>query len=67
MTTHALAGPAAAGPPADGTVYLAQIPMTVRLQLLAAQLSEAKGTDPDRAITGGWAEARLWSAGAPAD
>ncbi len=64
MTTHALAGPAAAGPPADGTVYLAQIPMTVRL---AAQLSEAKGTDPDRAITGGWAEARLWSAGAPAD
>jgi glutamine---fructose-6-phosphate transaminase (isomerizing) len=47
-------------------VFLAQIPVTVRLQLLAAQLTEAKGTDPDRAITGAWAEPQLWNAGAPA-
>jgi glucosamine--fructose-6-phosphate aminotransferase (isomerizing) len=45
--------------------FLAQISATVRLQLLAAQLAEANGTDPDHAITGAWAEPGLWSAGAP--
>ena len=63
MTTHEFAGAAAGAAAAD--VFLAQIPATVRLQLLAAQLTEAKGTDPDHAITGAWAEPELWSAGAP--
>lgn len=63
LTTHEFAGGAAGTTAAD--VFLAQIPATVRLQLLAAQLTEARGTDPDHAITGAWARAELWSAGAP--
>lgn len=63
ITTHEFAGGAAGATAAD--VFLAQIPVTVRLQLLAAQLTEAKGTDPDHAITGAWAEPELWSVGAP--
>ena len=64
LTTHQLAGGAFADTAAS--IFLAQIPATVRLQLLAAQLTEAKGTDPDHAITGAWAEPHLWAAGAPA-
>ena len=64
MTTHEFAGGAGGTTVAD--VFLAQIPATVRLQLLAAQLTEAKGTDPDHAIIGAWAEPKLWTAGAPA-
>ena len=45
--------------------YMAQIPATVLLQLLASQLTDAKGTDPDTAITGAWARTELWSAGGP--
>ena len=63
LTTHQLAADVRGGTVAD--VFLAQIPVTVRLQLLAAQLTEARGTDPDRAITGAWASPELWSAGAP--
>jgi glucosamine--fructose-6-phosphate aminotransferase (isomerizing) len=66
MTTHELPGLAAGGSSEAAGVFLAQIPVTVRLQLLAAQLAEATGTDPDHAITGAWAEPALWSAGAPA-
>ena len=44
---------------------LAQIPLTVRLQKLASELADARGTDPDRVIRGSWAEDRLWQAGAP--
>jgi glucosamine--fructose-6-phosphate aminotransferase (isomerizing) len=69
ITTHLFAVPAAGTPDPAGTpvaaVFLAQIQMTVRLQLLAAQLAEAQGADPDHAITGAWAELGLWSAGAP--
>jgi len=64
LTTHQLAGGAFTD--AAASVFLAQIPATVRLQMLAAQLTEAKGTDPDHAITGAWAEPQLWNAGAPA-
>ncbi len=46
---------------------LAQIPLTVRLQRLAADLARARGLDPDIVITGAWADAALWSAGAPDD
>ena len=63
MTTHEFAGEAASVTAAE--LFLAQIPATVRLQLLAAQLTEARGTDPDHAIVGAWAEPELWSAGAP--
>ena len=44
---------------------LAQIPLTVRLQKLASDLADARGTDPDKVIRGGWAGDRLWQAGAP--
>jgi glucosamine--fructose-6-phosphate aminotransferase (isomerizing) len=46
--------------------FMAQFAATVRLQLLAAHLTELRGTDPDEAITGAWARDELWSAGAPA-
>jgi glutamine---fructose-6-phosphate transaminase (isomerizing) len=46
--------------------FVAQLAATVRLQLLAAHLTELSGTDPDRAITGAWARDELWAAGAPA-
>ncbi len=44
---------------------MAQIPLTVRLQLLALRRAEAGGHDPDAVITGAWAADALWSAGAP--
>ena len=45
---------------------LAQIPLTVRLQLLTAHFADLLGTNPDVAIAGSWADDRLWKAGAPA-
>ena len=44
---------------------LAQIPMTVRLQLLAARFAGLRGQDPDTAIVGAWAAPELWKIGAP--
>jgi glutamine---fructose-6-phosphate transaminase (isomerizing) len=44
---------------------LAQIPLTVRLQRLASDFADARGTDPDKVIVGGWAGDRLWQAGGP--
>lgn len=44
---------------------LAQLPMTVRLQLLAAQFARSRAQNPDVAITGAWAAADLWMLGAP--
>jgi glutamine---fructose-6-phosphate transaminase (isomerizing) len=44
---------------------LAQIPLTVRLQLLALRRAEAGGHDPDTVITGSWAAEGVWSAGSP--
>jgi glucosamine--fructose-6-phosphate aminotransferase (isomerizing) len=46
---------------------LAQIPLTVRLQLLALRIATERGQDPDVVITGPWADERLWAIGAPAD
>lgn len=43
--------------------YLRQLPATVRLQLLASRFSEARGTNPDVAITGAWARTELWETG----
>ncbi|MFB3739221.1 MAG: SIS domain-containing protein [Candidatus Velamenicoccus archaeovorus] len=51
--------------PADLPPILAQIPLTVRLQLLALRLAAERGEDPDMVITGAWADDRLWALGAP--
>ena len=44
---------------------LAQIPMTVRLQLLAERLARLRRQNPDVAIVGAWDEPALWRRGAP--
>lgn len=44
---------------------MVQIPLTVRLQLLALRRAEAGGHDPDLVITGRWDDERLWATGAP--
>lgn len=44
---------------------LAQIPLTVRLQLLAERFAVLRHQDPDVAIVGAWAESALWEAGSP--
>lgn len=51
--------------PADLPVLLAQIPLTVRLQLLALRYATERGFDPDLAIDGPWADETLWTIGAP--
>jgi glucosamine--fructose-6-phosphate aminotransferase (isomerizing) len=51
------------GPPPDE--LMSQIPLTVRLQLLALRRAEQGGHDPDTVITGAWAADALWSAGRP--
>jgi glucosamine--fructose-6-phosphate aminotransferase (isomerizing) len=45
---------------------LAQIPMTVRLQLLAETFAGLRHQDPDVAIVGAWDAPALWSMGSPA-
>ena len=44
---------------------LAQIPMTVRLQLLALRFALERGQNPDVVITGAWAADDLWAIGSP--
>lgn len=44
---------------------LSQIPLTVRLQMLALRFARERNQNADVAITGAWAEDRLWSLGAP--
>lgn len=50
---------------ADLPPLLAQIPLTVRLQLLALRISIERGQDPDTVIVGPWADPDLWSLGSP--
>jgi glucosamine--fructose-6-phosphate aminotransferase (isomerizing) len=52
--------------PAPLPPLLAQIPMTVRLQLLAARFAAEREQNPDVVITGKWGDPGLWSIGAPA-
>jgi glucosamine--fructose-6-phosphate aminotransferase (isomerizing) len=52
-------------PPADLPPLLAQLPLTVRLQVLASRWADRQGIDPDRVILGAWAEQSLWTLGAP--
>ncbi len=44
---------------------LAQIPLTIRLQLLAARFAAAREQNPDTVIVGAWDDPALWSIGAP--
>jgi glucosamine--fructose-6-phosphate aminotransferase (isomerizing) len=44
---------------------LAQLPIIVRLQLLALTFSGARFTDPDKAIAGHWADEAMWAIGRP--
>ena len=54
--------------PAEGGLppLLAQIPMTVRLQLLAETFARLRHQNPDAAIVGAWDEPALWHMGSPA-
>jgi len=56
-------GVTALAEPADLPPLLAQIPLTVRLQMLALRFAEARGQNPDRVITGAWGDAGLWVIG----
>jgi glucosamine--fructose-6-phosphate aminotransferase (isomerizing) len=64
-----LAAPAGTGPGSQLVPGLppliAQIPMTVRLQLLAERFARLRGQDPDTAIVGAWAGPALWRLGLP--
>jgi glucosamine--fructose-6-phosphate aminotransferase (isomerizing) len=51
--------------PAPLPVLLAQIPLTVRLQLLALRFAVSRGQNPDKVIVGAWDDPALWSIGAP--
>jgi len=53
------------GEPAPLPMLLAQIPLTVRLQLLALRFALERGQDSDTVITGNWAEPGLWRIGRP--
>jgi glucosamine--fructose-6-phosphate aminotransferase (isomerizing) len=46
-------------------LLLAQIPLTVRLQVLALRLALEHGQDPDTVIVDNWADERLWRIGRP--
>jgi glutamine---fructose-6-phosphate transaminase (isomerizing) len=45
---------------------LAQLPILVRLQLLALVFSRTLRTDPDKAIVGSWDDKAMWAIGRPA-
>ena len=51
--------------PAPLPPLLAQIPLTVRLQVLALRFALERGQDPDTVITGNWADEGLWAIGRP--
>jgi glucosamine--fructose-6-phosphate aminotransferase (isomerizing) len=51
--------------PSDLPPLLAQIPLTVRLQLLTLRFAVERGQDPDTVIVGAWADPELWRLGAP--
>jgi glucosamine--fructose-6-phosphate aminotransferase (isomerizing) len=51
--------------PADLPSPLEQIPLTVRLQLLALRYALERGQNPDVAIEGPWDDPGLWAIGSP--
>jgi glucosamine--fructose-6-phosphate aminotransferase (isomerizing) len=59
MAVTVLAAPPGLAP------LLAQIPMTVRLQLVAETFARLRHQNPDVAIVGAWDQPALWAMGAP--
>jgi glutamine---fructose-6-phosphate transaminase (isomerizing) len=59
LTVHQLAEPAPL------PMLLAQIPLTVRLQLLALRVAVEREQNPDTVIVGNWANEPLWRHGRP--
>jgi glucosamine--fructose-6-phosphate aminotransferase (isomerizing) len=53
------------GEPSPLPLLLAQIPLTVRLQLLALRFAVERGQDPDTVIVGSWGNEALWRLGRP--
>ena len=51
--------------PADLPPPLEQIPLTVRLQILALRFALERGQNPDVAIEGPWDDPGLWAVGSP--
>ena len=51
--------------PADLPEPLAQLPLTVRLQLLALRFALERSQDPDTVIVGAWNDPATWAIGAP--
>jgi glutamine---fructose-6-phosphate transaminase (isomerizing) len=51
--------------PADLPQALAQLPLTVRLQLLALRFAKERSQDPDKVIVGAWNDPATWAIGAP--
>lgn len=51
--------------PADLPHVLAQIPLTVRLQLVALRFALQRNQDPDTVIVGAWNDPATWAIGAP--
>jgi glucosamine--fructose-6-phosphate aminotransferase (isomerizing) len=51
--------------PSDLPPLLAQIPLTVRLQLLALRFATQRHQNPDIVIERSWADETLWGLGAP--
>jgi glucosamine--fructose-6-phosphate aminotransferase (isomerizing) len=51
--------------PSPLPVALAQIPLTVRAQLLALRIAIERGQDPDKVIVGQWDDPGLWAIGSP--
>lgn len=51
--------------PSIDNFVLAQLPIIVRLQLLALTFSRARRSDPDKAIAGHWADEAMWRIGRP--
>jgi glucosamine--fructose-6-phosphate aminotransferase (isomerizing) len=51
--------------PSSANPIVAQLPIFVRLQLLALSFSSLRCTDPDTAIVGRWAAESVWAIGRP--
>jgi len=45
--------------------FVAQFPLTVRLQALASAMADALSCDPDAVIVGSWDDEEMWAIGAP--
>jgi glucosamine--fructose-6-phosphate aminotransferase (isomerizing) len=51
--------------PAELPHTLAQLPLAVRLQLLALRFAKERSKDPDKVIVGAWNDPATWAIGAP--